>query len=521
MSRNLTLLTALFIGCSNDQGFHETNGAGAGDGAMIEVTPMSIDFGVVTANDDALIETFIVRSIGNTDLEVSGIEISGQAAGSYTIISDESTFTLPAGTEKAIEVVFEPIGANEQSAQAIVSSNDELQPKVPVTLNGEGAIPELDISPDPLDFGNTYVGCSKDNWVTLTNVGTDELIIESVDHSGGEFVMSSTLTLPLTLAPGESESVFMEFYPEFEGEVDAELSVVSNEPLGTRVATQTGEGKYAAEYEDVWDHPANSPSDIIFAIDKSCSMDDNQNALANNFSTFITELSNYSTDWQVMVINDSNGCNQTGILTSSTPGYVSTFQQAINSSTKSQYTEKLLTPAAWAVDKTDSGECNQGFLRSNAMLHIILVSDEPEQSSGTWSNYVNQIIAKKGDAANVRISAIAGDVPGGCWSGSQSAEAGSGYYDAVNFTEGVFLSICSNWASSSNLELLAEASVIQNTYVLDNQAIEETIVVEINGSESSTGWYYDEASNSVIFDSNAPEEGDSVTITYAAPATCD
>jgi hypothetical protein len=287
------------------------------------------------------------------------------------------------------------------------------------------------------------------------------------------------------------------------------------------VATQTGEGKYAAEYEDVWDHPANSPSDIIFAIDKSCSMDDNQNALANNFSTFITELSNYSTDWQVMVINDSNGCNQTGILTSSTPGYVATFQQAINSSTKSQYTEKLLTPAAWAVDKTDSGECNQGFLRSNAMLHIILVSDEPEQSSGTWSNYVNQIIAKKGDAANVRISAIAGDVPGGCWSGSQSAEAGSGYYEAVNYTEGVFLSICSNWASSSNLELLAEASVIQNTYVLDNQAIEETIVVEINGSESSNGWYYDEASNSVIFETNAPEEGDSVTITYAAPATCD
>ena len=521
MTRSLALVTALLIGCSNDQGFHETSGSGSGDGAMIEVTPMALDFGVVSDSDDAVVQTFLVKSIGNTDLEVSGIEISGQAEGSYTILTDEPTFVLPTGTSKEIDVVFEPVGANVQSAQAIVSSNDEVQPKVPVTLTGEGAIPELDISPNPLDFGNTYVGCSKDNWVTLSNVGTDDLVIESIDHTGGEFMMTNTITLPLTLAPGESESVFMEFYPELEGEVDAELSVTSNEPLGTRTATQTGEGKYAAEYEDYWEHPANSPSDIIFAIDKSCSMDDNQTALANNFSTFISELSNYSNDWQVMVINDANGCNQTGILTSSTPGYTSIFQQAVNSSTKSGYTEKLLTPAQWAVDKTDSGECNAGFLRSNAMLHIILVSDEPEQSSGSWSSYVNAIIAKKGDAANVRISSIAGDVPGGCWSGSQSAEAGTGYYEATNYTAGVFLSICSNWASSSNLELLAEASVIQNTYALDNEAIEETVVVEVNGTERSNGWYYDEASNSVIFETNAPEEGDSVTVTYAAPATCD
>ncbi|MFT5684250.1 MAG: hypothetical protein ACI8RZ_005191 [Myxococcota bacterium] len=520
MTRSLALITALVIGCANDQAFHETTDAGAGDGAMIEVTPMTLNFGVVS--DEAVIQTFLVKSIGNTDLEVSGIEISGQAAGSYTILSDEASFMLPTGTEKEIEVIFEPIGANVQAAQAIVSSNDELQPKVPVTLTGEGAIPELDISPDPLDFGNTYVGCSKDNWVTLTNVGTDDLVIESIDHTGGEFLMSNTITLPLSLAPGESESVFMEFYPELEGEVDAELIVVSNEPLGTRIATQTGEGKYAAEYEDYWEHPANSPSDIIFAIDKSCSMDDNQTALANNFSTFITQLSTYSNDWQVMVINDdANGCNTTGILTASTPNYVNTFQSAVNNPGKNSYTEKLLTPAASAVELTDGGECNAGFMRSNALLHIILVSDEPEQSSGNWSNYVNQIIAKKGDAANVRISSIVGDVPAGCNSGGQSATPGTGYYEATNYTGGVFLSICSNWASSSNLELLAEASVIQNTYALDNEAIEETVVVVVNNTEQSNGWYYDEASNSVIFETNVPEEGDSVTITYAAPATCD
>ncbi len=525
MARTTVLIATLLFGCSENS-LSSLNNSGEGDGPQIEVEPMSIDFGTVSDADGAIAETFIIRSVGNTDLEVSGIELSGQAAESFTILSEELSFVLPTGTEREIEVVFVPLGANQQSAQAIISSNDELEPKVPVSLLGEGAIPELSISPDPLDFGNTYVGCSKDNNITLSNVGTDDLVLSEITSTGGEFLLSHSISLPLTLAPGESTSLYMEFWPELEGEVFGELSVTSNEPMGTRTAEQTGEGKYAAEYEDEWDHPATSPSDIIFAVDKSCSMDDNNSQLSSNFSTFITQLSNYSSDWQIIVINDGNGCNSTGILTPTTPSYVTTFQSAINSNGKSSYTEKLLTPASWAVEATDSGECNAGFMRSNAMLHIVLVSDEPEQSSGSWSDYVDTIIAKKGNPDNVRISSIAGDYPGGCsgFNGGSyvSAEAGTGYYQATAATNGVFLSICSDWASSSNLELLAEASVQQDTYALSNEAIEETIVVEVDGVVVSTSDYmYDADSNSVVFTANAPEEGTTVTISYASAATCD
>ena len=517
MHRSLILATTLLIGCKSDQGFTENFGAGAGDGPMIEVEPLLLDFGVVA--DEALVQEFIIRSVGNTDLEVSGIELSGQASGSYTVLSAETAFVLPPGTEQTIEVAFEPIGANQQSAQAIVSSNDELQPKVPVTLQGEGAIPELDISPDPLDFGNTYVGCSKDNWLTLTNVGTDDLEIYTIDHTGGEFVMTHNIPLPITLAPGESESVFMEFFPELEEQAEGELVVTSSEPLGTRIATQTGSGKYAAEYTDEWDHPANSPSDIMFFVDQSCSMDTHSSALANNFATFITTLNNYSTDWQIAVVNDDNGCNRSGILTPSVSGYVGDFQSAVGSG-GNWYTESLFTIAQLAVDQTDNGECNSGMMRSEAMLHLVFVSDEEEQSSGSWSNYINTIITKKGNADNVRVSAIVIDNNNSC--ASESNYYGSRYLEAANSTGGVTLEICSNWATGNNLELLAEASVIQNTYELENEAIEETIVVEVNGSEVAWGvWYYDASSNAVVFDSNPPQEGDSIEISYASPATCD
>lgn len=518
MNRALFALAALTLGCSENT-LHGVSGAGMGDGPAIEVAPSSLDFGILSEADEPVVRTFVIRSIGNMDLDVEEIEITGQASGSFTVLSGgETPFVLPVGAEHEVEVVFVPLGANQQSAQAIISSSAENTPKVPVSLLGEGAIPELQISPDPLDFGRTYVGCDKDNSVTLTNVGTDELTISDITLDGEEFALDAAgVALPHTLQPSESFSLPMSFAPQLEGEADGILSVTSTEPMGTRTAIQVGEGIYAATYEDNWENPTNSPSDIIFAVDQSCSMDDNTAQLANNFSTFITQLSNYSADWQIIVANDDNGCNSTGILTPSTPNYVSTFSNRISSGGGS-YTEALLTVANTAVDKTDSGECNASFMRSNAMLHIVLVSDEPEQSYQSWSTLVNSIIAKKGSAAAVRISSIVGDVPGGC----RTADAGTGYVEATNYTGGVFLSICSDWASTANLALLAEASVIQDTYELSNTAIGATVEVYVNGTKSSSSnWYFDEESNSVVFTNSAPEEGDTIRITYAAPASCD
>ena len=169
------------------------------------------------------------------------------------------------------------------------------------------------------------------------------------------------------------------------------------------------------------------------------------------------------------------------------------------------------------------------FIRSEAMLHIILVSDEPEQSEDitgeTWQMVTDQIIAKRGSAGLVRISSIVGDVPSGCQSGGwfgSSADPGTGYVDATNYTNGVFLSICDSWSDPSNLQLLAETSVLLDAYPLDYGAIEETIQVTVNSYPvDSQYWHYDENTQAVIFDSNAPQEGSSVQITYVPLGLCE
>lgn len=519
MSRMPLLLSLLAVGCI-EQSFSTVDDAGDGDGPLIEVTPRFLDFGELGQDDEAAILEFEILSVGATDLEVSGIELVGDDAQSFTILSGETSFVLPPSTSEIIEVAFLPFGAQDQLANAVITSDDPDNGSVLVELLGAGAVPELSITPNPLDFGVTYVGCAEDNEVQLANVGTDTLTIDTIEFAGDTyFTLTEDFVLPMVLEPGDAETLRLDFDPWEEGDFTSQIKVGSNEPMGIRTADQTGEGQYGAEYTDSWEIPSDPPSDIMFLVDQSCSMDDDQARLANNFSKFISKLSSYSNDWQVVVVNDDNGCNNTGLLTPSTSNYESKFSNGVKSG-GGMYTEALLTVAMKATENTDSGECNDNFMRDDAMLHIIAVSDEPEQSTWlgglSWDENVQRMIDKKGSSSNVKVSAIAGDYPSGC----SSADPGTGYYEAVSATSGIFLSICGDWASDSNLSMLAEASINQSTFALSRTPIEETILVEVNGTKRTT-WTYDAVENEVTFTEKIPGEGDLVDISYAGVTTCD
>ena len=117
----------------------------------------------------------------------------------------------------------------------------------------------------------------------------------------------------------------------------------------------------------------------------------------------------------------------------------------------------------------------------------------------------------------MKFSAIAGDYPGGC----ATADAGDGYYQAVMATEGVFLSICSDWATPTNLSMLAAASVQMAAFELDARPAPSTIRVWVNGTERFDGWRYNEGDNTVVFDEDIPQEEDVVKISYGGLTVCD
>ena len=384
----------------------------------------------------------------------------------------------------------------------------------------DGPSPALEISPNPIDFGTSYVGCPQYKEVALTNLGTDALAISSIVYAGdSEIVLIEDLALPVELEPSASTTLTLTFTPNDETEYSGQLTVASDDPAGTHVIDTLGDGQFAGDFVETWEVTGDPPSDIMFAVDQSGTMGDDQTRLASNFTTFMNGLSSFTSDWQIIVANDDDGCNRSSILTPETEDYVEKFEAAVSGGGGS-YTESLLTVGANAIENTDAGDCNDTFMRSDAMLHLVLVSDEPDQSSWTsglaWGDLVQQIIDKKGYTSRVHISAVAGPDPGGC----ESADAGTGYSDAVAATGGVFLSICSDWASPSGLALLAEASVSLDTFLLTEHPVEETIVVRVNGM-SVTTWTYDGTDNAVVFSDNVPGEGDAVEIAYSGMPSCE
>src|SRR5262245_51842216 len=73
---------------------------------------------------------------------------------------------------------------------------------------------------------------------------------------------------------------------------------------------------------------AEPPIDILFAIHRSGSMQDDATNLGNAFASFIAEIGSRTTDWRVGVVTDDDGCFNGGMIVPSTVDYGSVFVAA-------------------------------------------------------------------------------------------------------------------------------------------------------------------------------------------------
>jgi len=228
----------------------------------------------------------------------------------------------------------------------------------------------------------------------------------------------------------------------------------------------------------------------------------------------VAGLHEFTDDWQLLAVTGPDGCGVNGVLTPQTQNYEELFAQAIVTPPgQDEVDEWGLYNVATAIELTGEGECNQGFLRDDAMLHVVFISDEDDNSPGWeeggdyWRDYVDDVLAAKTYDGAVAFSAVAGPVPDGC----EGAEPGWGYADAVEDTEGEFLSICEPWYEE--LGVLVDVSVRRSVFWLAQTPIVDTIEVEVN-QVAREDWSYDAELNAVLFSTDAPQSGDEVLIRY-------
>ena len=339
--------------------------------------------------------------------------------------------------------------------------------------------------------------------ITLKNIGREELTVDGLAQLGDGFVLDeSDLALPLKLEPEETYDLKVTFTPLAIEAYTGELWVSSNG--GDPVVPQTGEGAPVGEFVDEWTQPRSNQVDIMFFIDKSCSMEDDKERLASNFTKFTDKLSAIDADYLVMVATKDNGCKNGTFITKDTAKeeISAQFRQAVDQP-GGTYTEAGLMITRNAVNATGGGECNEGFMRDGSMVSFVLISDEPEQSpsGASWSENV----------AAIRYKA-------------PTAEAGYGYNEAATATGGLMLSICDyDWGEHvSKIADLATQVILPNTFYLEDEPQDGTIRVTVDGEEVLTGWRYDETANAIVFEEESiPGEGTLVQAFYASGYACD
>ena len=319
------------------------------------------------------------------------------------------------------------------------------------------------------------------------------------------------------------------------------------------VAQQDDDSADSNRVEDTFVQQAD-PTDILFVVDNSCSMQEEQNALMANFWSFMQVLSGGGLDYHigVTVLDDWQGQSPIGELLGEPPfidtatedplGAFSATVADIGIEGMGQCEVGLEASYRALTDPLASG-LNAGFYREAARLTVVIVSDEPDCSTSNdcvaidWPEYVPWLANLKGAGGVDKIffAAIAGDLPDGCTSSWGNAEPGHGYWDvtaALGEDRATFFSICEHDWTPVMSELGQQAASMQTSFPLSQVPLTQTLAafVDPDGEEgpgdefpiyeddSFTQPYayrYDADANAVEFaDDTRPGAGALLRVTY-------
>lgn len=273
--------------------------------------------------------------------------------------------------------------------------------------------------------------------------------------------------------------------------------------------------------------------DVLWVIDNSCSMSEEQAALAENFPKFMNYFVGSGLDYHVGVIStDMYASDQKGKLRTigttkwideTTTNPTGVFTQMATMGTGGSADEKGRA-AIWTALVTQKDAYNAGFLREDASLSIVVISDENDYSGNlpvTLNEFTNYLLTTKVDPGMVNFSSIVGPEPSGCTpSNGYAAEAGTQYLAVTRAVGGIEWSICNeDWAQVLE-QLGMQAAGLKREFFLTDVPVEETIElwVEDDGEridfEPGTEWTYNRARNSVVFSAYVPSPLAEVFIEY-------
>lgn len=394
-------------------------------------------------------------------------------------------------------------------------------PETTVPAPDSKTAPSIWIVPDAYDFGAPWIGCPDETIFEIRNKGDADLVVDDLmfEAFSDELSFTHDLSLPVTIAPGEFVEVTMGYTGEDLVDDFGEFVAHSNDPEAPEASgTAHAVGK-SQRVTESFDQPTQPQSDILVVVDNSCSMTEEQANLTANFQSFMDTIVAANADYRIGVITTDSPAFRGGIITPATPNPVGTFTGQANAGINGSGSEMPLQMIYQATLPGGDAAPGGAFFRDDAVLSIVIVTDEPDDYSLTSPQDTATYLAnlKGGDTSLVRVHTIGGDVP---MPACATAAAGSVPMDQVSgLTGGLFLSVCNNWGTSLNAVAQGSVPTIDR-WTLAQPAQPGTIEITVDGTRN-TQWTYDSASNTVEFNAGfSPAEGAVVEIAYEPYHEC-
>jgi Abnormal spindle-like microcephaly-assoc'd, ASPM-SPD-2-Hydin len=210
-------------------------GSGVGK-AELQARPGAVAFGQVPVGS-SVSHSVVLTSTASGSQTVEGFQILSGTG--FSVSGPKTPLVLPAGQSFTLTVKFSPRAAGLVSGNIAISGADL---NVPLTATGmaPATTGQLAVSPPTLSLGSVVVGSSGTASGSLSASGASVTVTaDSVNNSA--FTISG-LSLPVTLAAGQSVPFKVKFTPTAAGSDSATLAFTSNAQTSTTSEAVTGTG---------------------------------------------------------------------------------------------------------------------------------------------------------------------------------------------------------------------------------------------------------------------------------------
>jgi hypothetical protein len=360
------------------------------EGCQPRASTENLNLGFVRLGQGAT-GTILVDNIGTGDCTLVSagprLGLAYDAGFSHSVLAT----VLPSGDQMSVLVAYQASSVGQ--AKAFIDMRFAEQPApllVSATATGvDGAVTAV---PPSVSLGPVVVGCTLPDTRTISfiNEGAFDATVATLAFDPPTSAATFTLpALPQIIPPGGFLNVTLSTTGLSPGIATTTLvaDVVELGPVPATVTIETSaSGTPVTETFVVAD--IEGKVDILFVVDDSGSMFDDQQILAANFESFIqAAAANGASDFHIGITSTdllSEGAlagrftGSPAVLTNSTPNLVGSFAERAVLGSDGAGLELGLDAMRLALSEPLASSTNAGFHRAEAALSIIIVSDEDD-----------------------------------------------------------------------------------------------------------------------------------------------